>query len=310
MQSGRYTKDPVASTKEEGDYTNFFWGLAITCQRCIKIVSPLLVLFPSVKCMHQYMSHQSPCTLLELTGLSKSGDLTLLSLIHPLSSERHRFILTAVEYFSKWAEAVAIRRQIGDCVAQFIKENIICRFGVPQKIITDNGLPFLGWRTAEMMEQFRIKKMEASPYTAQSKLNLWKRSLSRRWERLSENQYDWHERINDALWSYRTSTRLSTGVTPFLLVYGTQKILPLEIRNWVTFPQYCSRLSVGTSSGRVHRQQHSRFGDNWTEAYIKWQVTSIPWKDSKDQQPSHDALSIPTRNAGLIQYQVGSCKFT
>lgn len=92
--------------------------------------------------------------------------------IHPLSSERHRFILTAVEYFSKWAEAVAIRRQIGDCVAQFIKENIIRRFGVPQKIITDNGLPFLGWRTAEMMEQFRIKKMEASPYTAQSKLNL------------------------------------------------------------------------------------------------------------------------------------------
>ena len=64
--------------------------------------------------------------------------------------------LMAVEYFTKWAEAIAVPRQTGECVAQFLKEYIICRFGLPQKIIIDNGLPFLGWQTVELMEKYGI----------------------------------------------------------------------------------------------------------------------------------------------------------
>ena len=46
---------------------------------------------------------------------------------------------------------------------------------------------------------------------------------------VSESQKDWHERIHEALWSYRTSTRRSTGTTPFNLVYGAEAVLPVEI---------------------------------------------------------------------------------
>ena len=60
------------------------------------------------------------------------------------SSRGNKYILIAVEYVSKWAEAIPTRRQTGECVAQFVKENIICRFGIPQKLVTDNGTPFMG----------------------------------------------------------------------------------------------------------------------------------------------------------------------
>ena len=51
------------------------------------------------------------------------------------------WILMAMEYFTKWAEAIPLYKAIRGVVANFIKENIIVRFGVPHRIISDNGTP-------------------------------------------------------------------------------------------------------------------------------------------------------------------------
>ncbi|KAM2170710.1 hypothetical protein ACFX1R_035878 [Malus domestica] len=41
---------------------------------------------------------------------------------------------------------------------------------------------------------------------------------------------DWHERISEALWAYRTPHRTPTQATPYSLVYGVEAVLPLEIQ--------------------------------------------------------------------------------
>ena len=53
------------------------------------------------------------------------------------------WIIVATEYFTKWAKAVPLRKAIGGAVANFIKKkkNIIVRFGVPYRIISNNGTP-------------------------------------------------------------------------------------------------------------------------------------------------------------------------
>ena len=51
------------------------------------------------------------------------------------------WIIVASEYFTKWAKAVPLRKAIGGAVANFIKKNIIVRFGVPYRIISNNGTP-------------------------------------------------------------------------------------------------------------------------------------------------------------------------
>ena len=51
----------------------------------------------------------------------------------------HRFILVAVDYFTKWAEAASVASVTKNVVARFIKQNLICRYGIPERIITDNG---------------------------------------------------------------------------------------------------------------------------------------------------------------------------
>ena len=66
----------------------------------------------------------------------------LVGKIHPSSSARHKFIITATEYFTKWVEAVPLSAATGKHVAFFILNHIICRYGIPSSIVTDNGGQF------------------------------------------------------------------------------------------------------------------------------------------------------------------------
>ena len=55
----------------------------------------------------------------------------------------HEYILVAVDYVSKWVEAVATRTNDHKVVVNFLKTNIFSKFGTPRAIISDGGEPFL-----------------------------------------------------------------------------------------------------------------------------------------------------------------------
>ena len=82
-------------------------------------------------------------------------------------SRGYIWILVATEYFTKWAEAVPLRKATGGAVANFIKENIIIRFGVPHRIINDNGTPFVNSDVRKMLEFYQVKHHRSSPYYPQ-----------------------------------------------------------------------------------------------------------------------------------------------
>ncbi|XP_050890352.1 uncharacterized protein LOC127095751 [Lathyrus oleraceus] len=63
----------------------------------------------------------------------------MIRMIEPKTSNGHRFILVAIDYFTKWVEAASYANVTKHVVARFLKNNIICRYGIPSKIITDNG---------------------------------------------------------------------------------------------------------------------------------------------------------------------------
>ena len=141
-------------------------------------------------------SRWSPKCQIQVWGLDFVGP------INPNSSKGQKFILTAVEYFSKWAEAAPMRRQTGECVAQFVKENIICRFGLPQKIIIDNGVPFMGRQLNELCDNYHIQIVQSSPYNPQSNgqvesINKILKKMLRKI--VSKNKKDGHECIPEAL---------------------------------------------------------------------------------------------------------------
>jgi UDP-galactopyranose mutase len=68
--------------------------------------------------------------------------LDFLEEIHPQSISQHRWILTVIDYFTKWVETIPTQNATDLVVTIFLEENIIARFGCPRKIVTDNAQAF------------------------------------------------------------------------------------------------------------------------------------------------------------------------
>ena len=90
--------------------------------------------------------------------------IDMIGMIKPKASNRHRSILVAIDYFTKWVEAVSYTNVTRQVVVQFIKSNIICRYGVPSQIITDNGSNLNNKMMTELCAEFKIKRHNSSPY--------------------------------------------------------------------------------------------------------------------------------------------------
>uniref|UniRef100_A0A2N9GAK5 RNA-directed DNA polymerase n=1 Tax=Fagus sylvatica TaxID=28930 RepID=A0A2N9GAK5_FAGSY len=91
--------------------------------------------------------------------------LDLIGPINPASGG-YIWILVATEYFSKWVEAIPLRKATGAAVANFIREHIITRFGIPHKIISDNGTPFVNKNAGVLIWQTHYGPTVDQPKTA------------------------------------------------------------------------------------------------------------------------------------------------
>lgn len=142
------------------------------------------------------------------------------------------FIITTTEYFTKWVEAVPLIKATGKQVALFILNHIICRYGIPLSIVTDNGGQFKNKDLDKLYEKFKIKQHWSSIYYPQGNGQVEvsnKNLLTILHRTVNKSGKDWYMQLNPTLWAYRTSIRTPTGATPFSLVYGSKEVLPIEV---------------------------------------------------------------------------------
>ncbi|XP_050875865.1 uncharacterized protein LOC127079525, partial [Lathyrus oleraceus] len=90
--------------------------------------------------------------------------IDMIGAIEPKASNGHRFILVAIDYFTKWVEAASYANVTKQVVARFLKKEIICRYGIPSRIITDNGTNLNNKTMKELCESFKIEHHNSSPY--------------------------------------------------------------------------------------------------------------------------------------------------
>ena len=90
-----------------------------------------------------------------------------LGKITPKASNRHEFILVAIDYFTKWVEVVSFSVLKAKHVARFIESNIIYRYGVPHEIISDNGLHFKD-KVQRILQKYGVKHHKSSPHRPQT----------------------------------------------------------------------------------------------------------------------------------------------
>ncbi|XP_022895322.1 uncharacterized protein LOC111409511 [Olea europaea var. sylvestris] len=157
--------------------------------------------------------------------------LDVIGPITPKSLAGHAYILAGTDYFSKWAEAIPLKEVKKENVADFIRIQIIYRYGVPRHIITDNGKPFCNSHINNLCTKFGFKQYNSSMYNAAANglAEAFNKTLCSLLKKVvSKSKRDWHERIVEVLWAYQTTYWTPTQATPYALVYGVEAVLPLE----------------------------------------------------------------------------------
>ncbi|GJV76280.1 reverse transcriptase domain-containing protein [Tanacetum coccineum] len=157
-----------------------------------------------------------------------------MNILGPLPPARGgaKFVIVAIDYFTKWIEAKPLVKITGKEVIRFVMDNIFCKFGLPKIIFTDNRAqlvndPFKSW--CGRFEIHQINTAVAHPQ-ANGLVERANRSLMEGIKtRLEREKAEWVDELPNVLWAHRTSIKQSNGETPFSLTYGSETVIPAEI---------------------------------------------------------------------------------
>nr|XP_016455005.1 PREDICTED: uncharacterized protein LOC107779160 [Nicotiana tabacum] len=170
-------------------------------------------------------------------GNAEAGALANLASVAEVTNEEnaiviHLFHSAPDQDKNEWVEAGALKQVREKEFKDFIWRNIICQFGVSKEIVCDNGPQFIGAKITEFFQNWQIKRITSTPYhhvangqdesTNKVIINNLKKGLE-------ESKGKWHEVLPGVLWAYRTTAKTGMGETPFLLVYGAEALIPVEI---------------------------------------------------------------------------------
>jgi hypothetical protein len=95
-----------------------------------------------------------PLQLVTVSRPFEQWGLDIIGEITPRSSKLHKYILTAIEYFTKWEEAIPLTHVNDKVVIQFIEQQLITRFGVPSVLVFDNATYF----SSTLLKEFSLEK--------------------------------------------------------------------------------------------------------------------------------------------------------
>ena len=150
----------------------------------------------------------------------------------PTAIRQLKLLVVGIDYFTKWVEAEALATIIEKNIQNFVRRNIICRYGIPRVLVSDNGKQFNNSAFRDFCSESGIKNHYSSPAHPQAngQVEVTNRSLLKIIKtRLKGAKGIWQNELPSVLWAYRTTARTPTGETPFRLAYGTEGVIHTEV---------------------------------------------------------------------------------
>ena len=143
-----------------------------------------------------------------------------------------KFLVVGIDYFTKWVKAEALATIMEKNIRRFVWRNIICKFGIPRILVSDNGKQFDNNAFRDFCSELGIKNHYSSPAHPQAngQVEVTNRSLLKIIKtRLDGAKGIWSDELPSIMWAYQTIARTPTGETPFRLAYGNDTVILVEV---------------------------------------------------------------------------------
>jgi hypothetical protein len=220
-----------------------------------------------------------------------------LDLLGPLPPAQGnlKYVVVAVEYFSKWIEAKPLATITSATVYKFFWQNIVCRFGVPKAITVDNGTQFDAKTSKTFCSQIGTKIHFTSVRHPGSN-GLVERANGIIITGIMKSIFNqpkgkWPDELIKVVWNHNNVVSRSTGCTPFKLLFGDEAITPEEARTdsirtlASTEDKGDCQITKDTIEGiRLQAIEHI---DKYQAEIVKWRDIKVRLKNIK---PGHLVL--------------------
>ena len=133
---------------------------------------------------------------------------------------------------TSWMEGRPLKLENGKAIANWLFEDIICRWGCITEIVTDNGSPYrsaVGW----LEQKYGIKGIKISAYNSKANGKIERPHWDVRqmlYKATGGNPSKWFWFFHHVMWADRVTVRKGLGCSPFFMVTGAHPILPLDIQ--------------------------------------------------------------------------------
>nr|GEW75490.1 reverse transcriptase domain-containing protein [Tanacetum cinerariifolium] len=215
------------------------------------------------------------------------------------SSKGNKYILVTVDYLSKWVEAKALPTNDARVVVKFLK-SLFAQFGTHDEayplsshwptltpvILSDHGTHFCNDQFDKVMLKNEVTHRLSTAYHPQTsgQVEVSNRGLKRILERtIGENRASWFDKLDDALWAFRTAFKTPTGCIPYKLVHEKACHLPIELEHkayWAL--KHCNfDLKTAGDHRKVQLNELNELRDQAYENYLIYKEKTKKIHDSK-----------------------------
>lgn len=161
-------------------------------------------------------------------------EVVAMDIVGPLvtTDNGYSYILVLSDHFTRWVEAFPLKDHTAMTVADVLVTQFICRFGIPQRIHSDQGRDFMSNLFKHMCEMLGVKRSRTSPYHPQcdGMVERFNRTLQQMLVSfVKETREDWDDHLPFVLMAYRSAVHESTGCSPNMMVFGRELPGPMDI---------------------------------------------------------------------------------
>ena len=203
-----------------------------------------------------------PAGVWELLAMDFHGPIT------PTSQRGNKYIISLTDILSKFVIAKAVRDCTAETAARFLQEEVICKYGTPKSILTDNGTHFTSKIMDSLFHRLGVHHLYSTPYHPQTngQIERFNSTMDAKIATLANaRRTDWDIQLPYVIFNYNATVHSSTRIIPFELMYGRSVVLPCDPQDPVVslsqdphhvnkLTQYISDLANTAQTNIIHLQ--------------------------------------------------------